>query len=127
MLAGGALLVLAGLALGEGARLDMAQVSARSWAALGYLVALGSLVGFSRYVWLLRVAPPAVVGSYAFVNPVVALGLGWALAGEPLTLRTLAAGAIIVGAVALLTMSRTRKAPAPARVPAPAAWAGESV
>jgi drug/metabolite transporter (DMT)-like permease len=118
MLAGGALLVLAGLASGEAARLDLAAASPRSLLAFGYLVALGSLVGFTAYVWLLRVAAPARVATYAYVNPVVAVLLGWALAGEPLTPRILVAAAVIVAAVVAITTAGTEaqrpQAPAPA-------------
>ena len=92
----------------------------RSVLALGYLIIFGSLLGFSAYIWLLCVAPPARVGTYAYVNPVVALVLGWALAGEPITLRTLVASAVIVAAVALVITARQRAA-APATKPAVAA------
>lgn len=114
MLAGGALLVLAGLATGEGPRLDLGSVSLRSALALLYLVVFGSLVAYSAYIWLLRVSTPARVGTYAYVNPVVAMFLGWALAGEPLTFRSLAAAAIIIGAVVVITTERARRSP---RVP----------
>lgn len=109
MLAGGALLVLAGLLTGEVARFAPHAVSARSVSALMYLVVFGSLVGFTAYIWLLRVATPAQVSTYAYVNPVVAVFLGWALAGEPLTPRTLLAAAVIVGAVVLVTAGRAVK------------------
>ena len=72
------------------------------------LVVFGSLVGFTAYVFLLRHTRPALVATYAYVNPVVAVLLGWALADEPLSARTLLAGAVIVGAVALITTHRQR-------------------
>jgi drug/metabolite transporter (DMT)-like permease len=103
MLCGGALLVLAGAATGELARLHPAAVSTRSLLALLYLVGFGSLIGFSAFKWLMSVAPPARVATYAYVNPVVALLLGWALADEPLTGRTLLAAAIILSAVVLIS------------------------
>ncbi|MFP5286373.1 MAG: EamA family transporter [Thermoanaerobaculia bacterium] len=113
MLAGGALLMVIGLVTGEAGRLDLAGASLKSGLALGYLVVFGAL-GFTAYVWLLRVTSPALVSTYAYVNPVVAVFLGWALAGEPLTGRTLAAAAVILTGVALITVFRTRgKAPAP--------------
>lgn len=115
MLGGGALLVLAGSASGEWARLDLAAVSATSWAALVYLILAGSIVGLSCYVWLLRVAPPAVVGTYAFVNPIVAIALGAALLAEPVTPRTLAAAAVIVAGVAVITLARANRSVAKAR------------
>ena len=111
MLAGGALLLVVGLALGE--RLDPAEVSLKSGLALGYLVLVGAIVGYSAYVWLLKVSTPAKASTYAYVNPIVAVLLGWALAGEPLGPRVIASGAAVVLAVALITTAR----PVPARAP----------
>lgn len=111
MLAGGALLVLAGLATGEGADFHLAQVTLRSALAFGYLVTFGALVGFTAYVWLLRAASPALVGTYAYVNPIVAVFLGWLILGEPLTGRTLVAAAVIIAGVVLITLSRRVAAP----------------
>jgi drug/metabolite transporter (DMT)-like permease len=110
MLAGGVLLIAAGLALGEGGRVDPAGVSLRSALALLYLVVFGSIVAFSAFIWLLGVCSAARVSTYAFVNPVVAVLLGWGLAGEPLGPRTLLASAVIVAAVALIV---TRRASSP--------------
>lgn len=105
-LAGGALLILLGLLTGQGAALNLESVSLRSVLALGYLIVFGSLLGFSAYTWLLGVAAPARVGTYAYVNPVIAVILGWALASEKITLRTLAATAVIIAAVVLVITSR---------------------
>jgi drug/metabolite transporter (DMT)-like permease len=102
MLAGAALLALAGLASGEAGRLDFGAVSTTSLLALVYLIVLGSLVGFSAYIWLLKAAPTHLVGTYAYVNPVVAVLLGTLWLGEPITLTTLVGGAAIVAAVALI-------------------------
>jgi drug/metabolite transporter (DMT)-like permease len=102
MIAGGLILWSAGLLVGEGARLQIGAVSARSVLALGYLIVFGSLAGFSAYMWLLRVTTPARVSTYAYVNPVVAVLVGWAVAGEALTLRTAIATLGIVGAVAII-------------------------
>jgi drug/metabolite transporter (DMT)-like permease len=113
MLCGGVLLLLSGAISGEGARLALENVSLRSVLSLGYLIFFGSLVAFSAYVWLLRVSTPARVSTYAFVNPVVAVVLGYMFAGEPLTPRTMVAAAVIVTAVVLITR---RRGPAPARV-----------
>lgn len=99
MLTGGGLLLALGLATGEVPRLLATEVSARSLLAVAYLVVFGSLIGFSAYVWLMRVSSPARVATYAFVNPVVAVALGAAFGGEPLTPRTLLASAVIVAAV----------------------------
>jgi drug/metabolite transporter (DMT)-like permease len=99
MLAGGVLLTFLGLLTGEGARLDPSVVSLRSLLSLGYLIVFGSLVGFTAYIWILRKTTLARASTYAFVNPVVAVILGWALASEPLTLRTLLAAGVIVPGV----------------------------
>jgi drug/metabolite transporter (DMT)-like permease len=83
-----------------------------------YLIVIGSWVAFSAYVWLLRAAPMSVVSTYAYVNPVVAVFLGWVVLSEPLSVRTVAAGAIILGAVALIvTPSRVRSRAVPAAAP----------
>ena len=110
MLAGGALLLLAGGVLGE--RLVLADVSAKSAGALAYLVFVGAIVGYSAYVWLLKVSTPAKASTYAYVNPVVAVLLGWALADEPLGPRVLSASVAVVAAVALITTARAAKAAA---------------
>jgi drug/metabolite transporter (DMT)-like permease len=123
MLAGGLLLLLASLVTGQAADLDLSQVSLQSVLALGYLIVFGSLVAFTAYTWLLRVTSPARAATYAYVNPAVAVFLGWALGGEPLTVRTLLAAAIIVGAVVVITSYQPRPerqaspAGGPARVP----------
>ncbi len=103
MLAGGALLAVFGLLTGEASRLALDAVTLRSVLALLYLIVFGSLIGYSAYVFLLKVSTPARVSTYAYVNPVVAVLLGWALAGEPLTLRILTASAVIVGSVVVIT------------------------
>lgn len=107
-LAGGILLFLASLATGEAGGMHWRAVSLHSELALVYLIVFGSIIAFTAYTWLLRVAPPARVATYAFVNPVVAMFLGWAFAGEPVTLRTLLASAAILAAVILVITSRQR-------------------
>jgi drug/metabolite transporter (DMT)-like permease len=102
MIAGGLILWIVGLLLGEGGRIHADQISLRAVLSLGYLVIFGSLIGFSAYIWLLKVTTPARVTTYAYVNPVVAVLLGWAFAGEALTLRIGLAAAAIVGAVFLI-------------------------
>jgi drug/metabolite transporter (DMT)-like permease len=102
LLCGGACLAILGLASGEIARFDPAAVSMKSVLAVVYLFVFGSIVGFSAYLWLLRVASASRVSTYAYVNPIVAVFLGWALAGEPLTPRVFLAALVIVGAVALI-------------------------
>jgi drug/metabolite transporter (DMT)-like permease len=109
MLCGGVGLLLAGTFSGEWSRLNLAAISFQSLLGLGYLIIFGSLVGFTAYTWLLRVAPTTLVSTYAYVNPVVAILIGNLLAKEPLTPRVLLAAAIIVGAVAVITLFSSRK------------------
>jgi len=106
MLAGGVLLAGTGLLFGESHRFVLHAVSLRSEIALLYLIVFGALIGFTAYLWLLRVASPAHVSTYAYVNPVVAVILGWALAGEPLSARTLLAAGVIVAAVMVVGLKR---------------------
>jgi drug/metabolite transporter (DMT)-like permease len=102
MLCGGALLLLFGLATGQAGQLSLAAISARSLVSLVYLIFFGSLIGFTAYIWLLGATTPARVSTYAYVNPVVAVLLGWGFASEPMTLRTMLAAAVIVGAVVVI-------------------------
>ena len=104
MLVGGSALVAVGLALGE--RVDVSAVSERSAWALAYLIVVGALVGYSAYVWLLKVTTPAKASTYAYVNPLVAVVLGWALAGEALGPRVLGAAGLVVVAVVLITTAK---------------------
>jgi drug/metabolite transporter (DMT)-like permease len=106
MLAGGTLLLMAGFVSGEAAAVDTAAFSARSLLAWGYLVFFGAIVGYSAYVWLLRHVSPGRVATYAYVNPLVALGLGWAVAGEQITLRMAVAAAIVLAGVAMITLGQ---------------------
>jgi drug/metabolite transporter (DMT)-like permease len=109
MLSGGALLLLFGAFAGEPAQIHLAAISGRSLLGLGYLITFGS-VGFIAYIWLLRVANPVLVSTYAYVNPIVAVFLGWMILSEPVTAKTLAAAAVIVAGVALITTAQHRKA-----------------
>lgn len=106
MLAGGAALTIAGSLRGELASANPAAFTTESVLALLYLVVFGSLVGFSAYVWLLQVSTAARVSTYAYVNPVVAVLLGWWLLDEPLTSRVLAAAVVIILAVAVITTGK---------------------
>lgn len=103
MLAGGVLMLAAGLLTGQGGQIHLEALSVLSLASLAYLIVFGSLIAFTAYVWLLKVSTPARVSTYAFVNPVVAVFLGWALAGEALTPRVLMVAAVIIVAVILIT------------------------
>lgn len=109
MLGGGLFMVMVALAAGEPARLDMGAISWQAYAAVGYLIVFGSIVAFSAYSWLLRVAHPARISTYAYVNPVVAMLLGWGFAGERLTTRTLIAAAVVLAGVALITTGISKK------------------
>lgn len=106
MLAGGTLLALVAAATGQLMELDPRAISSRSVLALVYLVVLGSILGYSAYTWLLQNTTADRAVTYAYVNPVVAVLLGWGFAGEPLTWRVAAAGAIIVAAVVLIVRRR---------------------
>jgi len=110
MLAGGVLLLIAGVVSGEWRELNPAQISLSSALALGYLIIFGSFVAFTAFNWLLRTVAPARVATYAYANPVVAVFLGWVIAGETLTLRTLLSTVIIVTAVAIIIAFRARGA-----------------
>lgn len=99
LLCGGAALLIASLLRGEFDGFSLWRVSSSSWAALVYLTLAGSVVAFTAYVWLLDHAPAPVVATYTFVNPIIAVGLGWAALGEQLSLRMLAGFALIVGSV----------------------------
>ena len=102
LLCGGLLLAVLGVARGELGAFDPSGVSLKSVVATIYLLFFGSIVGFTAYLWLLRATTASRVSTYAYVNPIIAVFLGWALAGEPLNHRVFLAGAIIVGAVAML-------------------------
>jgi drug/metabolite transporter (DMT)-like permease len=110
MLCGGAVMIVAAVLLGEGRTLHPAAITTGAWLSFAYLVLIGSLLGFTAYVWLLRNTTPALATTYAYVNPVVALALGWAFAGERLTARSAIAAAVIVAAVAIITIARVRPA-----------------
>jgi drug/metabolite transporter (DMT)-like permease len=115
MIAGGVWLLLLGLVTGQAGRLTLAALSAKSLVSLAYLIVFGSLVGFTAYIWLLGVTTAARVSTYAYVNPVVAVLLGWAFAGEAMTLRTALAAGVIVAAVALIIRYGARPGGAAAR------------
>jgi drug/metabolite transporter (DMT)-like permease len=117
MLAGGTIALVVGAATGEFADLHVSQISLASVLGLLWLIVPGSILAFSAYVWLLQNARISLVGTYAYVNPVVAVFLGWALLSEPVTPMTLVAGAVILVAVALIVTARphaeSRSAPDP--------------
>ncbi|WP_030916127.1 EamA family transporter [Streptosporangium amethystogenes] len=118
MAAGGVGLALTATVLGE--HLDLAEVSTRSWIALAYLIMVGSLVGFTAYVWLLNNAPISLVSTYAYVNPVVAVMLGALVLSEEVTGSMIAGGLVIVLGVALVVSTERRRKPEPVSGPEPA-------
>jgi drug/metabolite transporter (DMT)-like permease len=107
MLCAAALLAVAGTAMGEAGGVHPSAISASSIAAFAFLVVFGSIVAFTAYGWLLRSGAPSVlVSTYAYVNPAIAVLLGWAFAGEAVGGRELAAGAIVVASVGMLVLAR---------------------
>ncbi|MGA7303280.1 MAG: EamA family transporter [Rhodothermales bacterium] len=110
MMLGGAMMLTLGTVAGEWSDLDVASVTITSLASLGYLIVMGTLVAFSAYVWLMRESTPANVGTHGYVNPVVAVFLGWGMAGEPLSVGTLVATATILAGVALINLPGARSA-----------------
>lgn len=107
MISGGGFCLLAGVSLNEFSGFDVAAVSLRSWVAFAYLLIVGSLVGFTSYVFLLRHCSPSTVSSHAYVNPVVAVFLGWLVLGETLTIGGwVGSGMILVSVFALLRQGR---------------------
>jgi len=103
MLTGGLMFMVISAAVGDLGGLDLGAVSLKSMLALLYLIVFGALVAYSAYVWLLVVSTPARAGTYAYVNPVVAMVLGWGLADEPVGPRSIVAAVIIVGSVVIIT------------------------
>ena len=109
MLCGGLVMLLVGLLRGEASGFELARITLKSGVAYAYLVVFGSVIAFTAYGWLLRVVEPALAGTYAFVNPVVAVLLGWAFAGEALNPQMLGGAALIVAAVALVILGGQKK------------------
>jgi drug/metabolite transporter (DMT)-like permease len=110
MICGGLLLLLAGAATGELRRLHPGSISILSLASFAYLVIIGAVVGYTAYIWLLRHCDPAKVATYAYVNPIVAVLLGTAFAGETLNMRTIIAASLIIGSVAVVITAQQMKA-----------------
>jgi drug/metabolite transporter (DMT)-like permease len=106
MLAGGLLLCVVAAASGEGRGFHPGAVSAGAWIALGYLIVAGSIVSFTAYTWLLHHESPTKVGTYAYVNPVVAVAIGHFLGGEALDLRTVSGTALVLLSVIVITTRR---------------------
>ena len=111
MLAGGVMLGVVAAVLGEPRRFHPGAVSGHAWFALVYLIVMGSLVGFTAYVWLIHHESPTKVGTYAYVNPVVAVLIGYLLGGEPLGVRTVVGTLLVLASVVLITVKRTVRSP----------------
>jgi len=112
MLVGGAMLAVISGAIGEPRRFHPAAVSAQAWFALVYLIVMGSLLGFTAYLWLIHRESPTRVGTYAYVNPVVAVLLGYFLGGEPLGLRTILGTVLVLASVLLITLGKSTRSSA---------------
>ena len=108
MLAGGLLLLLVSLLVGEPARLDVAAISTRSIVALAYLTVFGSIIGYTAYLWLLKTVEPAKVGTNFYVNPVIAVLVGWLVAGETVTPPMVIAATVILLGVAVINTAVSR-------------------
>lgn len=108
MLGGGTALALVSLLTGDFARLHLASITPRSWLAFSYLVTVGSLVGFMTFVWLMKNVKPALAATYAYVNPIVAVFLGWWLLDESLNSRTFVSTVIIITSVVIITGQKNR-------------------
>lgn len=109
MIIGGSLLGIASLFLDDWTKLHISEITLRSWIAFGYLVGFGSIVAYTSYIWLLKNAEPSLVSTYAYVNPIVAVFLGWLIADEQLTSQTLIAAVMIIAAVAIITMFQKKR------------------
>jgi drug/metabolite transporter (DMT)-like permease len=108
LLAGGVILLPISVASGELPRIDLANLSAASLLGWSYLTLLGTVVAFAAYTWLLKQVSPTSVATYTFVNPIIAVLVGWAFLGEKPTARMVAGGALVVASVAGLLLVRSR-------------------
>ncbi len=109
MLCGGVFLLIAGTVMGEWAAFDMAAVTTESWLALAYLIFFGAIVAYTAYSWLVKNVSPTALSTYAYVNPAIAVLLGWAIAGETLSGTMLVGAVVVVGSVALITLKKREK------------------
>ncbi len=121
MLTGSGWLFLASVVAGEPGRVEIAAFTRESVLAWGYLTVVGSLVGFTAFAWLMQHSTPAKVYTYTYVNPIVAVFLGWLILHEPVSSRTFVAAAIIIAGVAIITIAKVKKPAAPAPLPTGAA------
>ncbi|MET3290766.1 UNVERIFIED_CONTAM: drug/metabolite transporter (DMT)-like permease [Brevibacillus sp. OAP136] len=126
MIGGGILLAIASFFLDDWSSFHISAISLRSYLALAYLIVFGSIIAYTAYIWLLKNAEPTWVSTYAFVNPVVAVFLGWFAANEQLAPRAWVAAAIIIAAVVIITLFRSSKASADKKQPLSTADIGKS-
>ena len=110
MLAGGVLLTLTAAMLGEFRGFHAQTVSLKAWLALAYLIVAGSIIGFTAYVWLIHHESPTKVGTYAYVNPVVAVMMGYLFGGEPLGVRTMVGTLLVLVSVVVITTAKKPRA-----------------
>lgn len=108
MVIGGFILLTIAFLKGDVQEFHLSEISPKSFLAFGYLIVFGSLIAYSSYSWLIRVAPPGQVSTYAYVNPMVAVVLGWLLGGESLTMQMLLAGALILPGVILILKAKEK-------------------
>lgn len=120
MLCGSVSLAFVAALRGEFSAVDLAAISSNSWWALVYLIVIGSWVGYSTFVWLMKHSTPARVSTYAYVNPVVAMFLGWLILDEPISPRTTLSALLIVAAVVIVTTQKNRKRPVAPEAATPA-------
>ena len=106
MLTGSVTLFLVGIVMGELGRFDFAAISSKSFLAWAYLVTFGAIIGFTAYAYVLRETTPAKASTYAYVNPVIAVLLGWAFANEPITMLTVIGAGIILAGVAIISLKK---------------------
>jgi drug/metabolite transporter (DMT)-like permease len=108
LLCGAVMLLAAGTALGEARGFHFSNVTPRSWASLAYLIVFGSVIAFTAYNWLMEHFPPTLVATHTYINPIVAVLLGWFLAGEKMTVNAGIAAMMVVGAVFLVERGMAR-------------------
>ncbi len=109
MLCGGSFMLIVGSVRGEWSAFNVAAVTTESWLALAYLIFFGAIVAYTAYSWLVKNVSPTALSTYAYVNPAIAVLLGWAIAGETLSGTMMIGAAIVVGSVALITLKKRKK------------------
>ncbi|HYC52614.1 MAG TPA: EamA family transporter [Gemmatimonadaceae bacterium] len=119
MLSASGAMALMSIVAGEPGRFSLSDVSLQSALSLVYLILFGSIIGYTAYIYLLNVVSAAKASTYAYVNPVIAVVLGWAFASEPIGVRTLVAATVILAGVAIITMRHSSSEPASGARPAP--------